>query len=98
MKRIENTKIQRQTRFQPDPTTGALIDFKLTKVFNPTVLGIVVNESLSGCSLILATDEIVSRGTKIKLKIGELAPLQAQIVWSKNLEENIYKIGVKIIE
>lgn len=98
MKKIENPKTNRQTRFQPDPTTGALIDFKLAKSFEPTVLGIVVNESLNGCSLILATDEIVSRGTRIKLKIGELAPLQAQIVWSKNLEENIYKIGVKILE
>jgi hypothetical protein len=86
-------------RFKPDDNALALIDLKTTgKDFTPSISALILNESFSGCALVLASNDIIKTGTKIKIKIGNLSVMKAEIVWSKVLEENIQKVGVKILE
>lgn len=86
-------------RFKPDDNALALIDLKTTgKDFTPSISALILNESFSGCALVLASNDIIKVGTKIKIKIGNLHVMKAEIVWSKVLEENIQKVGVKIMD
>jgi energy-converting hydrogenase Eha subunit H len=86
-------------RFKPDENAIALIDLKATtKDFNPTLTALILNESFSGCALVLASNTTLKVHTKIKIKIGNLHVMKGELVWCKTLEENIQKIGVKLLE
>ncbi|MBL7670490.1 MAG: hypothetical protein JNM39_08385 [Bdellovibrionaceae bacterium] len=89
---------RKSTRFQPDPMTIAQLDFATGKEFRPTLIGLVINESYTGCAIVLVTDEAPKKDLKLKIKVGALSPLKAQIAWIKNLEENIYKVGIRLLE
>lgn len=89
---------RKSTRFQPDPMTIAQLDFATGKDFRPTLIGLVINESYTGCAIILVMDEVPKKDLKLKIKVGALSPLKAQIAWIKNLEENIYKVGIRLLE
>ncbi|MBK7960283.1 MAG: hypothetical protein IPK04_03090 [Bdellovibrionales bacterium] len=89
---------RKSTRFQPDPMTIAQLDFATGKDFRPTLIGLVINESYTGCAIVLVADEAPKKDLKLKIKVGALSPLKAQIAWIKNLEENIYKVGIRLLE
>ena len=55
----------------------------------------VINEAYAGCSILINSDETIKKDQKIQIKVGQLAVMKGKIVWIKNLEESIYKIGVK---
>jgi len=88
---------QRFTRFKPDPLTVAYIDLKTTGSFSPSIVALVINESYMGCALILTSD-LPLKKLSIRIKVGELGILKASIIWVKNLEENIHKVGIKFQE
>ena len=86
-------------RFSSDPATVALF-YLVTQdnTSNPSFAGLVINESYNGClALINFKDGLVVDQT-LKIKVGSLSKLNAQVVWVKNLEENIYKVGFKFLE
>ncbi len=89
---------RKSTRFQPDPMTIAQLDFAMGKDFRPTLIGLVINESYTGCAMIFVTDEPPKKDLKMRIKVGALSPLKGQVAWVKNLEENIYKVGVRLLE
>lgn len=90
---------RRFIRYQADPETVALIDTKSSgREFNPSITAIILNESFTGCALVFADNEILKKGTKIKIKIGLLEIMKAEVAWSKVLEENIQKVGIKLLE
>ena len=60
------------------------------------LVGIVANESYTGCALIVIQNEI-SPEKNVIVKMGALAAMNAKIVWQKQLEENIYKIGLHFL-
>lgn len=85
-------------RFKPDPLTVAFIDFSKAKNFTPTNVGVVINESYSGCSLVMVHDQPINKGDKVRIKVGQLPEMKASIAWAKLLEENIYKLGIQLLE
>lgn len=94
-----NDKVKRAPiRYKPDPMTIAHIDFENAKEFKPSCVGIVINESYSGCSVVISTDIEIKRGDKVKIKIGELSAMKANVAWVKELEENIYKLGIQLLD
>ncbi len=90
--------IKRPTRFIPDPMTVALIDYELGAEFNPFSAGIVDNESYGGCAVVLSTNNQIYSGQKIKVKVGHLEPMMANVVWVKKVKEKIFRIGIKYLE
>lgn len=89
---------KRSIRFVSDPMTLGYIDYDASGSFQPHSVGIILNESYMGCALIMQTDNKLTENQKIKIKLGNLDPIKAQIIWFKILEENIYKIGIKLLE
>lgn len=89
------TSIRKSVRFTSDPLMTAIISYKSKVSFKPENAAIVLNESFTGCALLLKSDDGFTKDQDIVLKLGDFDPKRAKIVWVKNLEENIYKIGIK---
>jgi hypothetical protein len=93
------TNPRKAIRFHPDPLTVGLIDFKIgTKAFKPTLVGIVINESYTGCAMIVVTDLKLKKDMPITIQVGNLSPMKGKIAWLKTLEENIHKLGIQLLE
>ena len=90
--------ITRATRFDPDPMTIAYIGLNATGKFEPVIIGIVTNESFSGCAVLIATNYDFSKGQTLRIKVGQLDALKAEVAWTKELEEDIKKLGIKFLE
>ena len=91
--------MSRSIRFQPDPLDHAQIDFNFEgKDFTPTAVALIMNESYTGCSLIVKTNEPVTANHKIKVKVGRIGILSAKVVWVKKLEDSLFQIGVQFLE
>lgn len=65
--------------------------------FDPEIVGLIVNESYSGCCLAIRSD-VPDIGQVCKVKIGEIGPLPAKVIWTKEVDENISYIGMRYEE
>lgn len=91
------TPPRRSVRFQPDPLTIAVISLE-EKLFKPAIVGLVLNESFGGCSILINHDDGLKKDKVFAIKVGQLAVLRAKVIWNKNLEESIYKVGFKFVD
>ncbi|MEZ4742427.1 MAG: hypothetical protein R3B45_08275 [Bdellovibrionota bacterium] len=90
---------RKHVRFKPDIEDLCLIDLNLTGEFKPTIGAFIVNESpMSGCGLVLRVNDGVDSGTKIRLKLGKLAPLTGEVVWHRELDHELVKVGIKLLD
>lgn len=90
---------RKSVRFKPDLGTFAWIDTgAFTQTFKPEVVALVTEESSKGCRLLTFSDNEFEEGLRMKVKLGELAPLLSEVRWVKQLEEDVYHIGVMYLE
>lgn len=88
----------RSIRFQPDPLDHALIDFHDETGFAATAVALILNESYTGCALLIKTLEPLNKDQIIKVKVGRLAPMRAKVIWLKGVDDNVIKAGVQFLE
>jgi hypothetical protein len=84
------------TRFKPEPLTFASMSTKPD--LTPHIGALVLNESFSGCSLLLTTSEKLKKDQKVHVKVGQLGAMSAVIVWIVQLDESIFKVGLQYLE
>lgn len=84
------------TRFKPDPLTVAYLSLKATGTGQ--LVGLILNESFTGCAVLINTEERFKLDQKVFVKVGNLHAMAAQIIWSTQLDENIFKIGLRYLE
>ena len=87
----------RSIRFPPDPGTLAEVTFELPRQKKTTLFGLVLNESASGCALVLTSDFKLKEATICECRVGHLSKTPASIRWVKTLEKDLYKIGLEYI-
>jgi hypothetical protein len=88
-------------RFQPDPNTIAQIDcIHLTKEspFAPLMLALVTEESHRGCGLVLKMTKDLQVGAICRVKVGHNPALRAEVRWRVELDSQIIRIGVMLLE
>lgn len=89
----------RSVRFQPDPLDSALIDFQPDRnPFQPTSVALILNESYTGCALVTKKVVGLKENQWIRVQVGRLAVMDARIVWIKDIDETLAKIGVEFME
>lgn len=78
----------------------AAIDFKAgsPNEFDPKVVGLIINESFKGCGLVVDLAKPPQTADLLKIKVGEIGPLQARVAWVRHLEDHIYRVGVEFLE
>lgn len=88
--------IRHATRFKPDPLTIAQLSVKSD--FTAQIAALVLNESFTGCALLITTDETFKKDQKVHVKVGHLNAMAASIIWIIQIDESIFKVGLKYLE
>jgi len=92
-------KIRKSTRFKPEKcTTAYLCVGSLRKAFSEDFASLLLSESYTGCSVVVAHAPAFRIGSQLRVKVGALAPLLAEVRWAIPLDENIQKVGFMYLE
>lgn len=98
-KKNENRK---KTRFLPEPGTYALLDARVSdkeESFKPEITALLINESFTGCALVIMGNRRLKEGQLCRIKLGYLLkPMWAEVRWRKELYNGIARVGLKYIE
>ena len=91
---------RKHVRFRPDPNDVAYIDTKTTsEEFNSEFAALIVEESpMGGCGVICLDYVELKNGDEIKIKVGKLHPLLAEVMWSDILAKGVKRYGIKFLE
>ncbi|GIL18226.1 MAG: hypothetical protein BroJett040_19770 [Oligoflexia bacterium] len=92
------THSRQYLRFKDNPLLSAKIDFVEGDDFKPTHAALIMNESFTGVGLVLYRETEPKSGDQVKVKIGDMGHIQGTIVWVKELDKNLYKLGVEFKE
>ncbi len=86
---------KRSIRFAPDPGTLAAVGFNngTDKAF--TLFGLVLNESSTGCALVVMSDKKLKKEMECSCIVGHLPNTPAKIRWVKELEKGLLKLGIE---
>jgi len=99
---LPEQQTQRQhVRFKPESNEYAQIDTTedLQKQFEFQYVGLIVDEApYGGCCLLTYDSLIMLKGDIVRVKLGPLSPLKAEVVWVKSDSNNTTMYGVKFLE
>ena len=104
--------IRKSIRFDSNPLDVALIGcseesrrlFKdKDREFKAELVGIIENESHFGCQLVVIQNKEqaeaeLNEEAEIVLKLGAMLPHPAIVRWKKCLKDNIYNVGIELLE
>ena len=86
-------------RVPPDPNGFVQIDLKTDGAFNFSYAALIVEESpMGGCSIVCLSSVGLKVGTVCRMKVGNMSPLRVEVVWARELEDNIERFGIKYLE
>lgn len=96
----ENRFDRKYIRFRPDANAYAQIDRDPDRgEFLFEYAGLILEESpMGGCGLVIHEMVGLQVGDIVRVKVGELAPLKAKVVWTKPLGDQVIRIGMKFLE
>lgn len=86
----------RSTRFDPDAGSVARIGISAGPArAAETLLGLVHNESRTGCAVILVGERKLDEGATCICQIGRLPFTKALVRWVKEIEPGVWKAGLE---
>lgn len=87
--------IRQHIRFPADPLAYAKIDFASQgSGFEPSTVGLILNESYTGSALVVFSETEPLKNQDILVKVGNIGPVKAKILWVKEIEPKIFKFGL----
>ncbi len=87
---------RRTLRFPADHGTLVQIDLQCDKdSFQPAIIGLVLDEAAKGCRAVIIRHPDIFKGMKCRVKVGRLSPVPAEIKWAKELDPQVYTIGLQ---
>lgn len=92
---------RRHLRFPPDEGAVAWVDpnpHATRADFKPRFAALVTDEALVGCGLVTVDQGWIEAGTEFTVRVGRLAPIRAQVRWTRDLGERVVRIGVVFID
>lgn len=94
-----NRPQRRAIRFTPDPLDFALIMYRADGApFVAQDVGLILDEAGKGSQLVVKKNAALALGVKLTVQLGKLAPLEATVVWIKDADADIRRIGLEYIE
>ncbi len=98
-KKSDKLNKRKYIRYKPDPGVFALIDFEADAgPFRPTFPALVLTESHQGCGLLIVDNKQLSVGSLIRVQVGNLPPMRAEIRWKEKLDSDATKIGLHFLD
>ncbi len=62
-----------------------------------SLFALIINSSIGGNELLLMSKFPPFPNQKIQVQFPELGMLQAQIIWARQLEEEVYRLGIEYV-
>lgn len=99
---VEKKLVAKKIRFPPDSDEIAFISYK-TDEFKKDLSALIINESSQGAcfvvnrALITRNNPIIV-GQLLLAKIGPMNPLRAEVRWVKEVDHDLLKIGIELLE
>lgn len=95
---ISSSDYRQHTRYTNNIGTVVEIDFLSKKqLFNNSIKGLVINDSLGGCSLMVVTPECFEANQICLMRTEGVSPIKIKIIWIEELETNIFRLGIEYL-
>lgn len=96
----EQEKEQRHgIRFGPGGDNIARIDpHALKESFAPKINALVIDEAKDGYKLVVVNIDRLNEGQICKVKVGKFPPIDAEVIWIKEVEPQVFALGIKIVK
>lgn len=65
------------------------------RTFQPVLHGLVVDESLGGCNLVVVSLEPIRRDCPCVVQVETLAPFRGLVAWYLGLATHVYRVGIR---
>lgn len=94
---MSSSPVQRRksVRYKPEPGTIARLDpLGRPGDFQPSITALVINESYSGCCIVIQMGELPQQGAVCRVQLGQFAPIKAEVRWRVDLDEDVVKLGL----
>lgn len=92
------TGVRSSVRFTAEMGTMALIQSSSgSPEFTPNICGLVLEESFRGCRVAANLPDL-RVGHKIRIKVGQLGVMDADIRWAKRVDPFLVVIGVQFLD
>jgi hypothetical protein len=86
---------RKNVRYKADPSDCAQLDFRPgPEPFEVQLVALILDHSFHGCCLVTLRDERLVVGASLKLKLGVLDPLEAQLKWVRAIGEDLLRVGL----
>jgi hypothetical protein len=91
---------RRFIRAAPDPLDVAFLSYDVSsKEFRPDCVALIIEESArGGCGLVFRIPVNLNVGQIVLIQLGRLAPLTAEVVWTKSLSDIVQHVGFRFLE
>lgn len=91
---------RRHIRAKSDPGHVAQIDLNAEGAsFECHHVALIVDEAaMFGCGLVCQRDADLKPGMICRIKLGEVAPYKAEVVWVRVLDDQVVRLGCRFIE
>ncbi|MBF0442297.1 MAG: PilZ domain-containing protein [Oligoflexales bacterium] len=91
---------RKHIRFKPEPNQFAQIDKKTEgEQFTFEYVALIVDMApMGGCSLIVTKQINLDVGHRCRIKLGEMSPLLAEVVWIRDIEKDFFRYGFRFLE
>ena len=87
---------RRALRYTPDAVDYAILCLnKKIAQFQNDLMGLILNESSTGCSVVIAANDKVQKDDQIVVQVGKLSPLPVTVIWRKELDKDVVKLGLR---
>ncbi|MBT4792032.1 MAG: hypothetical protein HON90_10710 [Halobacteriovoraceae bacterium] len=84
---------RRHIRFEPDDNTIILVVLDSEPCFS----GLCISEAQGGASGVFLTNLKLKVGEMCYIKVGKLDSISSEIVWIKELDNEVVKVGFKYL-
>jgi hypothetical protein len=95
---IRQDEKRKSPRLSPGRDNIAQIDpFSFRKGFEPRINALILDKSRDGFGIVAFNSERLRVGEECKIKAGAMPPVTGQIVWKQELNSQVVKLGIKVI-
>jgi hypothetical protein len=90
------TTKRKSVRFQPDLNTLAVVAPRSSN--KSSFVGLVLDESPTGCRVAFHKSLALQAGEKSAIAVGKLSPIEADVVWRKEVSNLLCEVGFRYLE
>jgi hypothetical protein len=91
---------RRNMRYKPERLEFALVMYDGNKAgWHPDDAALIIDESaVAGCQLVMKYTQLCKPGSRVRVKLGHLDPLVGEVVWRREIDADLFRVGIRFLE